>query len=112
MTQNFYVVEHLKVNLLGLPTITAFNLFAIVDAVETATKADMQKPLPSLFQGLGNLGDDYQARRATPHSIYTPRHVPLPLHPKVQEELNRMEWCVGMVVVPKKGGNVRICVDL
>ena len=45
--------------------------------------------------------------------------------PKVQEELERMEklgviekvedpteWCAGMVVVPKAGGRVRICVDL
>ena len=45
--------------------------------------------------------------------------------PKVKEELFRMEkmgmiskiitptpWCAGMVVVPKKSGAVRICVDL
>ena len=54
-----------------------------------------------------------------------PRHVPLPLRAKVAEELDRMEnagviskvseptpWCAGMVVVPKKSGQVRICVDL
>ena len=52
-------------------------------------------------------------------------HVPLPLRPKVTEELDRMEregvisrvheptpWCGGMVVVPKKLGNIHICVDL
>ena len=52
------------------------------------------------------------------------RH-PLPLPPKVAQELAKMEakgviskvdeptpWCAGMVVVPKKSGNVRICVDL
>ena len=51
--------------------------------------------------------------------------MPLPLHPNVTKELDRMEksgviskvtdptpWCAGMVVVPKKSGNVRICVDL
>ena len=55
----------------------------------------------------------------------TPRCVPIPLLPKVKEELQRMEnmgvitkidepteWCAGMVVVPKQSGKVRICVDL
>ena len=49
----------------------------------------------------------------------------MPLMPKVKAELERMErlgvispitepteWYVGMVVVPKQGGKVRICVDL
>ena len=51
--------------------------------------------------------------------------MPLPLRPKVQEELNQVEslgviskvdeptpWCAGMVEVPKKDGALRICVDL
>ena len=62
---------------------------------------------------------------AKPLAIFTPRHVPLPLRTQVADELNRMEeagviskvtqptpWCAGMVVVPKKSGKVRICVDL
>ena len=60
-----------------------------------------------------------------PHAIYTPCRIPIPLHAKVAEELDKMEqmgviskveepteWCAGMVVVPKKNGAVRICVDL
>lgn len=59
---------------------------------------------------------------AIPYSLFTPRCVPLPLHPKVQQELEAMgviakvdkptEWCVEMVVVPKKSGSIRICVNL
>ena len=62
---------------------------------------------------------------AKPHALFTPRNVPLPLRTKVQAELMRMEsmgviskveiptpWCAGMVVVPKRSGEVRICVDL
>ena len=62
---------------------------------------------------------------APPYSNSTPRRVPIPLLPKLQAELERMEelgviskvdeptdWCSGMVVVPKPGGGVRICVDL
>jgi len=60
-----------------------------------------------------------------PYSISVPRRIPLPLLPKVEAELKRMEendviekitsptdWCSPMVPVLKKNGDVRICVDL
>ena len=53
------------------------------------------------------------------------RNVVVPLGPKVEQELQRMDsmgiiskvdeptpWCAGRGVVPKKDGKVRICVDL
>ena len=62
---------------------------------------------------------------ATPYSVTTPRRIPIPILPKVEAELQRMEkngviervteatdWCAPMVPVMKKGGGVRICVDL
>lgn len=62
---------------------------------------------------------------ATPYAVHTARRVPIPLMPKVREELRRMEengiieevteptdWCAPMVPVLKKNGKVRICVDL
>ena len=52
------------------------------------------------------------------------KNLPLSLRKKVQEEFTCMEsvgvisrveeptpWCAGMVVVPKKSGSVRICMD-
>ena len=85
------------------------------------------KQFPSLFQGLGNLGGEYVIHLksgAIPYSLITPRHVPPPLHPKVKEELDRMEamgvifkvdvptpWYTGIVVVPKKEGALQICAD-
>ena len=58
-----------------------------------------------------------------PFSLFVPRNVPLPLWKKVREELRRMnqlgvitkvntptDWCTRMVIVPKKSGDVRICV--
>ena len=131
--QHVYVVNGLKTNLLGLPAITALSLAVRTDAVETKTQqrvdeTDIKKQFPSVFQGLGNLGEEFQIHLkpgAIPYSLFTPRHIPLPLRPKVKEELNRMEqmgviskvdqptqWCAGMVVVPKKEGAIRICVDL
>ena len=127
-SQSVFVVEGLKTNLLGLPTITALNLLVRVDIIADVSEKDIPKQFPSLFQGLGNLGEEYNIQlkpEAKPFAIFTPRHVPLPLCAKVQQELDRMEslevishvdqptpWCAGMVVVPKKNGSVRICVDL
>ena len=51
-----------------------------------------------------------------PYSVSTARRVPIPLMPKVKDELERMEregeWCAPMVPVIKKLRDVRICVDL
>ena len=62
---------------------------------------------------------------AKPFDIFTPRHILMPLHTRVKQELDKMEamqvtskveeptpWCAGMVVVPKKTEAIRICVDL
>ena len=88
----------------------------------------VQNKFPTIFQGLGNLGEPYTIQLkedATPHAIFSARNIPLPLRGKVHDELARMEtqgiiskvdeptpWCAGMVAVPKKAGTVRICVDL
>ena len=130
-----YVVKGLNNNLLGLPAITSLSLAARLDAAahtrreQTATYDELiHKKFPTVFNGLGNLGEEFTINlnpNAVPRAIHTARHVPLPLRPQVEEELKRMEmlgviskvdqpteWCAGMVVVPKKNGKVRICVDL
>ena len=122
--QQVFVVKDLKRNLLGLPAITSLHLAQRLDAttcLETSLNAgDISKRFPNLFTGLGNLGEEYSIQLkpdATPYSLYTPRHVPLPLRGKVTDELERMEamgviskvqeptaWCAGMVVVPAARG--------
>ena len=73
------------------------------------------------------MGDPYDIQfqpEAQPYALFTSRNIPLPLHLKVKQELERIEslgiiskvdeptpWCAGMVVAPKKGGAIRICVD-
>ena len=123
-SQEIYVVR---------PAIAALRLVARVGAVEKdgctdATEPDLENLFPQLFTGLGNLEGEYAIKLredVKPFAITTPRRVPIPLMPAVQEELARMEklgviskveeptdWCAGMVVVPKPDGRVRICVDL
>ena len=125
--QDVYVVKGLKTNLLGLPAITSLNLGARIHNAVLG-KQEVQEQFPHLFKGLGNMGEEYEIKllpNSKPFAIFTPRNVPLPLRSKTQEELERMEalkviskveeptpWCAGMVVIPKKSGSVRICVDL
>ena len=58
---------------------------------------------------------------AKPYALVTPRRIPLPLKGQVEEELKHMEalgiickvdqpidWCAGIVVVPKSNNKVRI----
>ena len=71
------------------------NYFGVaVDTTETDapyTTTDIRKQYPSLFQGLRNLVEEYDIHLkagATPHCLFTPRPVPLPLRPKVKDD----EW--------------------
>ncbi|XP_023285825.1 uncharacterized protein K02A2.6-like [Seriola lalandi dorsalis] len=84
----------------------------------------------SVFGELGLLkGDPIKIvlkENAKPYSVAAPRHIPIPLLPKVEAELKRMEensiiervtepteWVAPMVpVVKPKTGKVRICVGL
>jgi len=125
--QLVYVVQSLKTNLLGLPAIISLKLIARVHQVED-TRASVLKEFPSLFQGLGTMGEEYEIwlkDNVRPRALHTARNVPIPLRAKVQAELDRMQslgvispvdepspWCAGMVVVIKPSGNIRICVDL
>ena len=125
--QQIFVVKGLRTNLLGLPAITALKLAARLDSVDDY-RAKVLAAYPDVFTGLGNLGEPYKIELkpdARPHAIYTPRRVPYPIRDKVKRELEQMEaigvitkvekpspWCAGMVAVPKKSGDVRICVDL
>eukprot|EP00731_Ephydatia_muelleri_P002769 Em0001g2769a len=128
--QTVFVVKGLKDNLLGLPAIRALNLIVRVNAVSGSTdvKTAIMEAYPTLFHGLGTLGDAYAIQlkeNAKPFSLYTARSIPIPLRDRVKEELVRMvsigvisqvdqptPWCAGIVVAPKRNGDIGICVDL
>jgi len=97
-------VDNLKINLLGLPAIIAPQLAVRTDTVQTykptaqtnnvADSTTWIRRFSRVFQGLGTLAEEYEiclSPDAKPHPIFTLRLIPLPLCPKVEEELNHME---------------------
>ena len=80
-----------------------------------------------LFHGLGVMAEPYDITikpEIKPYAVLAPRRIPLPLMKAVKQELDRLEglqvirrvtepsdWCSPLVVVPKKQGAVRLCVD-
>lgn len=141
--ERVYVVSGASKLLLGIPTIRSLGLIHNIPGtysvkavhqtpdshpLQSATKGDIVKQYPRLFQGLGKLEGEHTIHfkeGATPFCLTTPRRVPLPLMKQVQEEIKRMEqldviepvdepteWCSPTVVVPKADGRVWICVDL
>ncbi len=123
-TEDIYVVKDLHTALLGRPAIEQLQLVSRVDSI---TMESVKQQYPKLCSGLGLVRRPYSIKlkpEAVPFSLHAPRRIPLPLLGKVKEEIDRMEkmgvitkieeptdWCAGMVVVPKKAGTVRICVD-
>ena len=74
-----FVIRNMKVDLLGLPAIVALRLLKRVDGIKVL-ELDIRKQLPKLFQGLGNLGEEYHIplkEGAVPYTLTTPRNVPL-----------------------------------
>lgn len=123
-TQPIFVVKQLYNNLLRLPSITALGLVARMEAT-SREKAPCEETLTKKFSKVPGVRKPGRGIHNQTYTLFSPRNIPLPLHPQVREELKRMEnagviskvkeptpWCAGMVVVPKKSGTVRICVDL
>ena len=67
-------IGDLKNDLLGLPAITALQLYTKVDSVQPG---NVQQSFPKLFQGLGTLKEDYHFHLkpgAKPYALYIARN--------------------------------------
>ena len=108
------VVDGLKTNLVGLPVITTLELAIRDDTTDTdspaptlETEADIMQQFPTVFQGLGNLGEDCEIHlkpEAVPYSLYLASHVPVQPLPKVDDTLAQLS---GDKVFSKLDANIR-----
>ena len=113
-----YVLEGKSDNLLSRDAATYFDFVKRIDEVDESvysTNVGSLKCTPIKIA----LKDDAQ-----PYSQHTARRIPIPLLPKVEAELQRMEkdgvieriteptdWCAPIVPVMKPNGKVRLCTD-
>ena len=104
------------------------HLLSVLYNLECYPTIAIKQEFPSSFTGLGTLQDDYEIQvkqDAQLFSLDTARNILLPLRVKLKQELDAMvahgvtskvqqpnPWCTGMVVVKKKNGGVRICINL
>ena len=100
-----------------------------IEDLKTDQKKKWAEIYPKIFSGLGLIKCKpckiAMKPDAIPFSLMVPRRVPLPLHDKVKEELERLvklgvivpvtkvtDWCSAMVCIPKASGSARITADM
>ena len=71
-----YVVNGLRTNLLGLPAILTLKLVAKLEETVEASLDTIVEKYPTLFQGLGSMGDPYDIQlqpEAQPYACLPPK---------------------------------------
>ena len=128
----FHVVDTHSTPLLGLQSCIEFDLVKITYAVETKqpqdhmTKNSVLKDYTHAFKGLGSIPGECKIHLKSDAIpvVHPPRKIPVALKDRCKAELDRMEkmgviqkvheptdWVNSMVLVEKKSGKLRICLD-
>lgn len=132
LTTDIYVLENQKTPLLGLTECEAFDIVKWhkeTQILQISHETHPEDEYPQLFKGLGVMKGEYNIKlkeNAKPYAVTTPRHISIPIRPKVEKALKNLqdmgviepvthptEWCSPMVPVPDKNNmdSVRITVD-
>jgi len=124
--EKVYVVDNLVTPLLGKPAISKLDLISVVEEINIA-KQDWLLEYPTLFSGLGSMENKVVInlkKEIAPFAQMVPRRVAAARRLPLKKELMRMEqmgviekietpteWCSPCIVVPKKNGKIRVCID-
>ncbi|XP_063412611.1 uncharacterized protein K02A2.6-like [Mytilus trossulus] len=132
VSADFFVIEEDGQALLGHKTSIELGVLKIETNVNTVTdnvvKTNYTSKFPKVFSGVGKLVD-FQLKIPIDKSIQPViqplRRIPYHLRGKLEEKLNELveqdiieavngpsQWTSPIVVVPKKNGDIRICVDM
>lgn len=126
-TDKIYVVDSLTQPLLGKPAIMKLGLIRFIEAVSEAGSSHWVDEYATLFEGLGCLKTKAVVRTKSsvePFALPVPRRVAAARREPLRVELQRMvklgviekvekptDWCAPCLVVPKKSGAIRLCID-
>ena len=118
----FYIVKSNTTPIIGLKTSKDLNLIKLVLNIEQSPESENV----NVFKGIGKVETECEIHlkdNATP-TVHPARKVPLAMKEKLKNELDRLEsldiiekvseptdWVNAMVMVEKKDGTVRLCID-
>ena len=114
--------------LLGLQTCKTMELFNIHTICSTTMRDanELLAKYENVFTGMGRVEGEFsiKLREDAQPCIHAPRKVPLSILPKLESTLNRLEqsnivskvtkptdWVNSLVIVEKKDGSLRLCLD-
>ena len=114
--------------LIGIKSCQDLNIFTIntVESDHKNTANYILKQYDDILKGLGKADGEYTIKLSddAKPTIHPPRKVPLTILPKLKETLDRLEmagvvsklghpteWVNSLVIVEKKDGSLRLCLD-
>ena len=121
------IVSYLDNDSLNRPDVGEALVYAVSQAKQPLTQAEIIKKYPQVFEeGVGCLEGEYHIRLDTQQAPiqHPPRRVPVALRDRLKSTLDDLErdgilatvteptpWVNSLVVVPKKDGRLRLCLD-
>jgi len=126
----FHVVQNAASPIIGCATSLNCNFIQITDyalkQVNSIHQSDILDEYKDVFSGTGTLGDPYEITlddKVIP-IVLAPRRVPISLLKDLQRKLQQLEkrnliqkvsdpteWVSHLVIVRKKNGSLRLCID-